>query len=434
MRSAFCEIALSTKPKLTRLLLTFFLLFASPFASAHFNLDLNIRTIHVVHTHQGLEVYLRLPTPIFLAGLVLEDELDILEPAPFTYNRTESGGLMHYLDLASIRESPVAFASLAESGIVFSVNGTKLNAEIVDVGLHPGLEQPPFATLREAKQSFEGDIFPYGYPEIYVGATVTDLLLHYRYDSPVDSYTLQSLFNPGLEGQENTANLILDHFPGNVRIHRLTGLLNEPVQIRNSEWAAVSTFIKQGIIHILEGLDHVLFILCLTIGATGLIALLWRITGFTIGHTITLILGFFGYVPSGIWFVPAIETAIALTIIYAAGLVILSKHKLADSFISYAITIGIGLIHGLGFSFVLHELLLPDGAHLWKSLIAFNIGVEIGQVMIVAAVWSLLWLIARINQRALIPLYWAIALPCISIASYWSIERSSQLISILSSH
>jgi len=433
MRSVFCLITRSYRSVLIRLILTFLIFLASPFASAHFNLDLNIRTIHVVHTNQGLDVYLRLPTPIFLAGLVLENEFEMLEPAPFTYNRMESGTLMHYLDLKSIRDAPVRFASLAESGIVFSANGKKLEAEIVDIGLHPGFEQPPFSTLEEAKRFFEGEIFPYGYPEIYVGSTVTDLQLRYRHDGPVDAYSFQSLFNPGLEDQEKTANLILDHFAGNVRVHRLTGLLNEPVQIRNSEWAAISSFIQLGLIHILEGLDHVLFILCLTIGATGLIGLLWRITGFTVGHTITLIVGFFGYVPSGTWFIPFIETAIALTIIYAAGIVLLSKRKMADSFISYTITIGIGLIHGLGFSFVLHELLLPEGAHLWKSLIAFNIGVEIGQVMIVSGVWLLLWMIARINQRALIPLYWIIALPCISIASYWGLERFLQLIRIVSS-
>ena len=425
---------IASRSMFIRLLLGFLALLASPSASAHFNLDLNIRTIHVVHTSQGLDVYLRLPTPLFLAGLVLEDEFGIIEPAPFTYNRMESGTLMHYLDLESIRYSPFDFAAIAASGQFFSVDGEKLNAEIIDVGLHPGFEQPPFSTLEEASRAFEGEVFPYEYPEIYVGATVTDLLLRYRHQNPVNTYSFHSLFNPGLEGQEKTANLILDHFPGNVRVHRLTGLLNEPVEIRNSEWAAVSTFIGQGIIHILEGLDHVLFILCLTIGATGFMGLMWRITGFTLGHTVTLILGFFGYVPSGAWFVPAVETAIALTIIYAASLILLSIRKLSDSFASYAVTSGIGLIHGLGFSFVLNELLVPGGAHLWKSLIAFNVGVEIGQVMIVAGVWFLLWLIARINRRALAPLYWIIALPCIGIASYWTVERFILLFGILSSN
>ncbi len=408
-----------------RLALSFFLVLVSPFAQGHFNLDLNIRTIHVVHTDTGLEVYLRLPTPLFLAHLVGEvDEDGIPAPAPFTYNRVESGRFLHYLDLGAIREAPLDFASLAERGHRFSVDGTLLKADILDVGLHPGLEQPPFSTLEEAKRSLEGQIFPYDYPEVYVGATVTDLLLHYRYDSPIDTYDFQSTFDPGLEGQEDTANLVLDHFPGNVQVHRLTGLLNDPVQIRNSQWAAVSTFAGQGIIHILEGLDHVLYILCLTVGATGLFGLLWRVTGFTLGHTITLILGFFGYVPSGVWFVPAVETAISLTILYAASMILLSRHKMTDSVVSYVITTGIGLIHGLGFSFILHEMLVPGGAHLWKSLLAFNLGVEIGQVLIVVCVWLTLWFVARMNDRRMVTaVQWTVALPCIVMASYWTVER-----------
>ena len=399
---------------------------------AHFNLDLNIRTIHVVHTGEGLEVYLRLPTALFLAGLVGEaDDGGNPEPAPFTYNRTESGTLQHYLDLDAIRNAPIEFASLAERGQVFAADGKALKAEIADVGLHPGLEQPPFSSLAEARRALGGEVFPHGYAEIPVGATVTDLLLRYRHDTPIDTYTYRSTFDPGLEGQEDTANLVLDYFPGNVRVHRLTGLLNEAVTIRNSEWSAILTFVRQGIVHILEGLDHVLFVLCLTVGAAGLAGLLWRITGFTVGHTATLVLGFLGYVPDGAWFVPTVEVAIALTIIYAAAMVLLANRHAADSIVSYSVTTGIGLVHGLGFSFVLHELLLPGGAHLGKSLVAFNVGVEIGQVLIVATVWGALWIVARVSRPALVPVRWVVALPCIALASYWTVERLLSLAEIL---
>ncbi|MYH91910.1 MAG: hypothetical protein F4128_14310, partial [Gammaproteobacteria bacterium] len=170
-----------------RRLLLALLLFASASVEAHFNLDLNIRTIHVVHTSQGLDVYMRLPTPIFLAGLAGKaDEVPIPKPAPFTYNRVESGILLHYLDLDAIREAPLEFASLAEAGQEFSVDGKVLGAEIVDVGLHHALEQPPFSSLEEARRAFEGELFPYDYPEIHVGASVTDLLLRYRHDTPID--------------------------------------------------------------------------------------------------------------------------------------------------------------------------------------------------------------------------------------------------------
>ena len=415
-----------------RLGLLSILLLISLFVQAHFMLDLNIRTIHIVHTSDGLDVYMRLPTSIFLAELVGDvDESKLPKPAPFTYNRIESGILMHYLDLSAIRKSPLEFASLAEQGQVFEANGKILEAEIVKVGLHPGFAQPPFSTLEEAKRAIEGPLFPYDYPEIYVGDTVTDLFLRFSYDQPIDSYTYKSKFNPGLEGQTYTANLILDYFPGNVRVYRFTGLLNEPVHIRNSEWSAISTFIQQGVIHILEGVDHVLFILCLTFGAVGLTSLLWRITGFTLGHTVTLILGFFGYVPSGSWFIPTVETAIAVSIIYAAVIALFSLRKASESIFSFAVITGIGLVHGLGFSFVLHELLLPGDAHLWKSLITFNIGVEIGQVLIVLVVWCMLLVLNRFNTQVITPVRWVVMLPCIGLATYWTVERAMMLAGLL---
>ncbi len=415
-------------------ILPLLVLFSFSAVHAHFNLDLNIRTIHVVHTDQGLDVYMRLPTPLYLASSAKNaDDGERPAAAPFTYNRLESGDLMHYLDIEAIRNSPHELASIAASGQEFAVDGKQLEAQILDFKLHPVLEQPPFSSLDEVKRAFASDgVFPYSDPKIYVGATVTDLLLRYRHDAAVDTYSFRSAFNPNLEGQESTANLILDYFPGNVRVHRLTGLLNDAVEIRNSEWAAILAFVRQGTVHILEGLDHVLFVLCLTLGAAGLTGLLWRITGFTLGHTVTLVLGFFGFVPKGEWFIPSVETAIALTIIYAASLLILhSERHRPNSAAMFTVTTGIGLIHGLGFSFVLHELLLPGNVHLWKSLISFNIGVELGQVLIVLCVWGVLRAIARFAPSAITPVRWCVAAACIAPASFWAFERGMSLTEIL---
>ena len=131
-------------------------------------------------------------------------------------------------------------------------------------------------------------------------------------------YALSSSLNPGLPDQDETANLVLDYSPSGVQVFRARGLLQEPVVVTRSLLDAVVTFIKEGVIHILEGLDHVLFVICLVLGAMRLKPLLWRVTGFTIGHSITLSLGFYGFVPSAAWFVPAVETGIALSIIYVA--------------------------------------------------------------------------------------------------------------------
>ena len=344
-------------------------------------------------------------------------------PAPFTYQRTEDDILLHYLDLSKIRAAPREFAQLAVDGIDIAVDGTKLVPELVAVRIHPALQQPPFASVNEAKSALAGDVYSYPDEEIYVGETVTDVSLLYQHEGAIDSYTISSSLKPGLAGQDQTANLILDHFPGSTRVNRLTGLLDQPVVISNSGLAAASSFVVQGVVHILNGLDHVLFVLCLAIGAAGFGGLLWRVTGFTIGHTITLIAGFLGYVPTGNWFIPLVETGIALSIIYAAVIAPRTANLSKDSLGVLAVTFLIGLLHGLGFSFVLHEILLPNSAHMWKVLLSFNIGVEIGQIVIVTAAWIVLWVIARINTSYLNPSRWIVAIPCIGLASFWVVER-----------
>ncbi len=385
-----------------------------------------------MHTQHGLDVYMRIPTPYFLAELAtgsLED--GNLIPAPFTYNKVEQDSLKHYLDLVKIQKAPIEFAAIATGGVRIETEGNLLKPEIVNFRLHSALQQPPFASLEEAKISISESTPESVVEDVYVGETVTDLQLRYDHDRPVNSYRLSFSWNPGLELQSETANLLLDHFPGETRVFRFTGILNEPVEITNSAMAAFATFTVQGIIHIIKGWDHLLFVICLAIGAVTLTGLLLRVTGFTIGHTITLIAGFWGYAPSVAWFIPAVELGIAVSIIFVAVTAIGGAKRNTDSLSSFVITLLIGLLHGLGFSFVLHELLLPNGAHLWKSLLAFNVGVEIGQIAIVTAVWIVLLLIIRFRSSLLIYTRWAVVLPSIAIAAYWVTERFQSVVATL---
>ena len=90
----------------------------------------------------------------------------------------------------------------------------------------------------------------------------------------------------------------------------------------------------------------------------------------------TLVAGFFGYVPQAAWFVPAVETAVAASIALAA----VAALRTAGKAPLLALTAAIGLLHGLGFSFALRQMLQLDGPHLAVSLGAFNVGVELGQI------------------------------------------------------
>ena len=121
----------------------------------------------------------------------------------------------------------------------------------------------------------------------------------------------------------------------------------------------------------------------------------------------TLTLGYFGFVPKAEWFIPAVETGIALSIIYAAVVALVqlnNKSQLTGSG-GIVVTIAIGLLHGLGFSFVLREILGLQTANIWASLLSFNIGVEVGQLCIVLVLWPILFLLAKVNRlwhRALV--------------------------------
>lgn len=405
-------------------------------ASAHFQLNLNVRILHVEHLNDGFKVYLRTPMPYLVAdrmGPVGSDGQP--EAAPYTTNNIEERKLVHYVDADRLRSDPKGLGSFAGDGFRFVVDGKRLDADLEQVRVYRVGTQPDFATLDEAKLSFAGDsAIPKLASPLYVGDAVVDVVLRYRTNDPISSYSLSSTLNPGLPDQENTANVILDYGPGNTKVFRERGLLAEPVTISRSAFSAVLTFVKEGIRHILEGADHVLFVLCLVLGAVTFKSLVWRITGFTIGHSITLSAGFFGFVPSGAWFIPSVETGIALSIIYAAGIAIaVTPGKMAANRERnmFFVTATIGLLHGLGFSYVLRKILQVTSPDIWQSLLAFNVGVEIGQLTIILATWSVFRLIERSSSTAWRVGRIGIAMACMTVAALWAGQRALSVIDIL---
>jgi len=410
-------------------------LFGVTTASAHFKLNLNVRILHVEHLSNGLNVYMRLPMPYLVAHLLGEiDENGLPSPAPYTNNRLEEGKLVHYVDIEQLKHSTDELALLAMQGLNLSIDEESINTTIEGVRIYKNGTQVDFATLDEAKKSFQGEqLFDVFEQDVYVGDTTVDVLLRYTSQAPVYSYTLSSNLNPGLPDQDETANLILDYSPSGVQVFRARGLLFEPIIVTRSVFDAVLTFVKEGIKHILEGLDHVLFVICLVLGAMHLRPLFLRVTGFTVGHSITLSLGFFGFVPAAAWFVPAVETGIALSIIYVAIVAILPDIKPSfqpskNEWNVVAVTGLIGLLHGLGFSFVLQNILQVTSPNIWQSLLAFNVGVEIGQILIVMVAVLVFYLISLLGVRAAKINRFLVAIVCIMISFYWVIERGGNVL------
>jgi len=147
-------------------------------------------------------------------------------------------------------------------------------------------------------------------------------------------------------------------------------------------------FIALGFTHILDGIDHLLFIICLVIPFRKVRPLIAIVTSFTVAHSITLVASALGFAPDGLWFPPLIEVLIALSIVYMALENIVGAKLERRWLIAFAF----GLVHGFGFSFALRASMQFAGKHLATSLVSFNVGVELGQLFVLAfAVPVLVW-------------------------------------------
>ncbi len=159
---------------------------------------------------------------------------------------------------------------------------------------------------------------------------------------------------------------------------------------------AALSFVKLGFEHILTGIDHLLFLLCLVIPFRRLRPLIAIVTAFTVAHSITLIASAAGFAPDALWFPPLIEVLIAASIVYMAIENIVGA-KLDRRWL---VAFGFGLVHGFGFSFALRESLQFAGSHLATSLVSFNVGVELGQLAVLAvAVPALNWFFSHAVQE-----------------------------------
>jgi hypothetical protein len=161
----------------------------------------------------------------------------------------------------------------------------------------------------------------------------------------------------------------------------------------NPTWyQAAASFAALGVAHILSGADHLLFLLCLLIPLRGWRQIVAIVTAFTVAHSFTLLGAAYGLAPRGAWFPPFVETAIAASIVYMA-LENIAGAKLRRRWL---ITAVFGLVHGFGFSYGLQEHLQFAGRHLLVSLLSFNIGIELGQLMAVAVMLPALALARRV--------------------------------------
>ena len=225
--------------------------------------------------------------------------------------------------------------------------------------------------------------------EIPWDQAMLDTLFEYRIASDRSRFSIRPEF--ARLGLRVTTVLRFVQPGGTVRAFDYSG---DPGLIRlDPSWSqAALNFTAMGFRHILDGTDHLLFLLCLVIPFRRLRPLVLIVTAFTLAHSVTLIASAYGIGPDALWFPALIETLIAASIVYMALENIVSGGGLQRR---WMIAFAFGLVHGFGFSFALRETMQFAGSHLLTSLLFFNLGVELGQILVVALLVPALDLLFR---------------------------------------
>jgi hypothetical protein len=229
--------------------------------------------------------------------------------------------------------------------------------------------------------------------ELYAEHALLDVALVYQIEDERSEFTLQPTL--GRLGIRTLTQIRYLTPGGDVRGISFTG---DPgrVSLDPGFPEVFGQFLQVGFGHVLEGIDHLLFVLVLVIPLVRIRVLVAVITAFAIAQSITLAAALFDLVPTGLWFPPLIEVLIAASIFYLA-----IENMLQPSIRRrWVVAFGFGLVHGFGFSFVLRETVQFAGDHLLTSLLAFNIGIELGQLLVVIVAVPILKRLYQQMQKA----------------------------------
>ncbi len=269
-----------------------------------------------------------------------------------------SGG---FLDLARVDAALHNAATLWLSDNIELYEGDMRLASPRAVETRVSLESDPsFRSYDEALAHVTGPRLPND-TQLFWEQGLLDVLFEY----PIGSERAEFSIRPKLDRLGSKVRVALRFLPpgGETRAFEFSG---DPGLVRlDPRWyQAALRFVESGFFHILEGTDHLLFLLCLVVPFRRLVPLIMVVTSFTVAHSVTLIASAYDLGPDALWFPPLIETLIAVS-------------------------------HGFGFSFALRQQLQFAGAHLLTSLLSFNIGVELGQVLVLLLLVPLLDLLFR---------------------------------------
>jgi HupE/UreJ protein len=323
-----------------------------------------------------------------------------------------------YLDLAQADESLRDAATLWISDNIELYEGDSRVRDPRIIAARVSLESERFESYDEGVALVTSARLPLE-TELYWNQGLLDVLFEYSIQSDQSTFSIR----PALAGLGIRVVTVLRFLPS-AGVTRAFEFEGDPGLVRlDPRWhQAALRFVEAGFWHILDGTDHLLFLFCLVIPFRRFGPLIKVITAFTIAHSITLIASAYNFGPEALWFPPLIETLIAVSIIYMALENIVGSNVQRR----WMIALGFGLVHGFGFSFALRQTLQFAGSHLLTSLLSFNVGVELGQLLVLVLLIPLLEALFRFVVAERIGTIIISALVA-HTAWHWMIERGARL-------
>jgi hypothetical protein len=382
-------------------------------AAAHPSADRLVRVVHFEPREDGLAAYVRLSLPL------------LPQSGGVRYDSIESGRLFHYLDTAAAQARLDQLGRLLADSHRLGAGGQAAAARVLAVRVHRRGQVPPFTTLEQARRAAH-TVMPgmqSGEPTETRHVLVDAELLYpvARRAAGYPPLSFSSLNEPETGALADIANILFFHQDGALRTYTVSGTLAAPVQLNPSLSGAVRMFLLAGCEHILQGWDHLLFVLCLVLGPLRLKPIALRITAFNIGHSLSLGAGLFGWMPAGAWFPPWVEVAIALSLLGAA-LSALRPGRNAGPLSVWPVA-AVGLVHGFGLAFGLRELLADSSVPPLATLLFFNLGVEAGQLLVAAVAWLALRGLQAWRTGWAARTQTGIAFGCTAVSLFWLAER-----------
>ena len=242
----------------------------------------------------------------------------------------------------------------------------------------------------------------------------------------ITSFIFNEFFNPydhfvRFNSQGNVSELIFTQdkqvYPDNVSVRKIKD---------SNAWESLSNlaivlkkFIELGIGHILSGVDHILFLIAVVLLLPSFKKITTLVTSFTVAHSITLISSVLGLITVSPKLVEPV-IALSIAVMAARNIWILKTKKQVFLKERWAVVFGFGLFHGLGFAGALAQTEIPK-QYFFPSLISFNVGIEIGQFMILAVVLPCLILIRKWRFKSYF--LYSVSIAITAIALFWSVQR-----------